>query len=372
MLQELMPNECFRATNLFLDLDYSLSIRALIEGNSPGRIFVDEPLAPKTAFALTVEGYFLAGDYENSKTNQELRHFLKEKIFTGKVYVNSDTYMSLGIYPSAWEDRLPELIPSHEVEKFGCYHYLCDQVTLDWRGIVRDGYELFHVNRSFFNNPDITFPEDVRSWSDIEGQWGSLDNFFEKGVSYCVVHEGEVVSWCVPDCVAEDQIEVGIITHPAHRRRGLASVAVAVTVEHCLNHGFSKVGWHCVSDNVGSWKTAERVGFERSREYDAYYYIYDEVDHLAELGWHYFKRGEYKKTVMYYDRVFGSRDENPDYYYHLAAAAWAALGDSDKALRYLHAAVDHGWRRPENTKDVEEFEILHGTSGWDAVLERMK
>ena len=71
----------------------------------------------------------------------------------------------------------------------------------------------------------------------------------------------------------DDAIDVGIITHPAHRRRGLAAVAVATTVEHCLSHGFSTVGWHCNADNVGSWKTAEKVGFERNREYAYYYYI---------------------------------------------------------------------------------------------------
>jgi RimJ/RimL family protein N-acetyltransferase len=87
----------------------------------------------------------------------------------------------------------------------------------------------------------------------------------------------------------------------------LAAVAVAATAEYCLGHGFSAVGWHCNAQNTGSWKTAEKVGFERGREYAYYYYMYDPVDHLAELGWYHYRRGEYAKTVQYYEQAFARR-----------------------------------------------------------------
>jgi len=61
MLQELRSNEFERVRFLFHGFDYSLSIYAAIEGNNPGRIFVDDAHDPRTALALTVEGYLLAG-----------------------------------------------------------------------------------------------------------------------------------------------------------------------------------------------------------------------------------------------------------------------------------------------------------------------
>ena len=39
--------ECVR--HLFQEIDYSLSILAVIEGNNPGRIFVDDSEHPQTA-----------------------------------------------------------------------------------------------------------------------------------------------------------------------------------------------------------------------------------------------------------------------------------------------------------------------------------
>jgi hypothetical protein len=69
VLRELKPNEFEKARSLFRGFDYSLSVHAAIEGNNPGRIFVDDVDRPRTALALTVEVYLLAGDDGNLETN---------------------------------------------------------------------------------------------------------------------------------------------------------------------------------------------------------------------------------------------------------------------------------------------------------------
>jgi RimJ/RimL family protein N-acetyltransferase len=372
MLHELESDEFERVRPLFRGFDYSLSIEAAIDGNNPGHIFVDDVAHPRTALALTVEGYLLAGDDGNPETNAALSRLIQERIFSGEVFVNGDNSMSLAVHPETWEARLPELIPTHEVEKLERYHYLCDGVRFDWRSVVPEGYEIRRVDRGLWDDPAIIFPKGVREWMDVEQVWWTMDNFLSKGISFAVVHDREVAAWCTPDCVAGDRMDVGIITHPAHRRRGLATVAVAATVGHALQQGFSAVGWHCNADNVGSWRTAERVGFERNREYAYYYYMCDPVDHLAELGWYYYRRGEHARTVHYYEQVFTQRDDNPDYYYHLAALAWAELGNREKALEYLRAAADRGWTHAKWTRQQEAFRFLHGTPEWHATLARME
>lgn len=372
MFQELKPNAFARVRHLFDGFDYSLSIRAAIAGNNPGRIFVDDVAQPRTAFALTVEGYLLAGESNNPTTNDALRSLLKEQIFTGKVFVNGNESLSLAVHPETWEAKLPELIPGYEVEKLERYHYLCHTLKFDWRANLPAGYSVRRVDHELLNDPGIIFPDPLREWIDLEQVWGTKENFLAKGISFCVLHDQEVVVWCTPDCVADDRIDVGIITHRAHRRKGLGSVAVAATVEYCLQHGFAAVGWHCNAENIASWKLAEKVGFERNREYAYYYYMYDPIEHLFELGWYYFQRGEYVKTVQYYERVFAQRKDNPGYRYHLTAVACAALGNSENALNYLNAAVDHGWDHVEYTKQARPFSILHGTPEWDAVLARMQ
>jgi RimJ/RimL family protein N-acetyltransferase len=372
MMNELNPAEFARVRPLFQGFDYSLSIHAAIDGNNPGRIFVDNMQHPRTALALTIEGYLLAGDDTNPVTNATLSYLLKERIFSGEVFVNGNESISLAVHPETWEARLPELIPGYEVEKLERYHYLCRSVKLDWRSSLPEGYSVRRLDRGLLHDAQLVFPEALREWMDIEEIWWTEENFLEKGVSFVVLHENKVVAWCTPDCVSGDRIDVGIITQREHRRRGLASIAVAATVEHCLNSGFSAVGWHCNAINVASWKTAEKVGFERNRTYAYYYYMCDPVDHLAELGWYYYQRGEYAKTVQYYEQVFAQRDENPDYYYHLVASSWAILGNKANAIQYLEMAVEHGWTHSAWTKEQEEFKILYGLPEWDAVILRME
>jgi RimJ/RimL family protein N-acetyltransferase len=368
MFQELKPDRFEFVRSLFQGFDYSLSVQAAIEGNNPGRIFVDDIHDPRTGLALTVEGYLLAGESEDLETIGALQRLFKEKIFTGEVFVNGDSSMSLAIHPQTWEEKLPALIPTHEVEKSERYHYLCHELKFDWRDHIPEGYSVRRVDSALLDDTEILFPDPLSEWMDYEQVWWTKENFLAKGISYAVLHGHEIAAWCTPDCVAGDRIDVGIITHPAHRRQGLAAVVVAATVEECFSQGFSAVGWHCNVGNLGSWKTAEKVGFERNREYAYYYYIYDPIDHLAELGWYYYRQGEYARTVQYYEQVFKLRDENEDYYYHLAASAWALLGNKEKAIEYLKRAVDQGWEHIDFTKEQEEFEILHGMPEWDAIL----
>ena len=46
---ELKPDQFYRVRSMFQEIDYSLSILAAIEGNNPGRIFVDDVDTPRTA-----------------------------------------------------------------------------------------------------------------------------------------------------------------------------------------------------------------------------------------------------------------------------------------------------------------------------------
>ncbi|HNS50678.1 MAG TPA: GNAT family N-acetyltransferase [Anaerolineae bacterium] len=370
MFCELTSDQLASVSPLFAGFDYSLSLQAAIEGLNPGRIFADDAAKPRTALALTVEGYLLAGEHNDLDILEALRQFLHDSIFSGKVYVNGDDTLSLAVHPDAWETRLPELIPTHEAEKVPRYHYLCSQVSLDWRAHLPQGYELRRVDRDLLANSDLARSKDL-SEEEIEVYWGSLSHFFERGIGFCVLHGAQEVSHCTADCAAGTQIDVGIWTHPDHRRRGLAAAVVAATVEHCLAVGFRQVGWHCNVENVGSWKTAERVGFRRNREYAYYYYIYDLVDHWAELGWHHRKRGDYVRSTGYYERVFAARTENPDYYYHDAALAWAQLGDVDRALRYLNEAANRGWRHADWTRKQPGFALLQALPEFEHVLTRM-
>ena len=364
---ELDPKGPAAVQELLRPFEYSLSIRAALEGNNPGRFFVDDPGQPRTVLAITGEGTFLAGDYRDPTIIESLRRLLR-RIFTGTVFPSAEWCISLHVDPDDWVAELPKLVPTHQADGLLGYHYLCRDLKPDWRAHLPDGYTVQRVDQATWTR----FPEEVREWAGVGGSWDSVEDFVSTGISFFVAHGDAVVSCCRCVCVAGDRMEVGIETAPGHRRRGLATAAVAATVACCLNGGYRAVGWHCVHDNAGSWKTAEKVGFEREREYRMAFYIFELPDHLSQLAWSCFKRGEYEKTAQYYERAFSLRGDHPDYYYNCAAEAWGALGNREMALRYLRRAVENGWAEYEYTSRVERFRTLHGTPEWEAVLTRIR
>lgn len=187
-----------------------------------------------------------------------------------------------------------------------------------------------------------------------------------------LLHDDQIVSWCSAEYHAGEQVDDGVVTHWAHRQKGLATLVTAATVEHLLGKGYQRVGWHCTDYNLGSWKTAEKVGFKRSGEYTYYYYVFDPIDHLVELGRHYTLLGEPERSIEYYQRAFSLRDDHPASTYHFAAVSWAMAGHQEEAIEHLHAAAEQDWSAHQYTRQHQAFSLLHGAPEWERVLEQMK
>lgn len=372
MLQELRFQEFENVRSLFDGFDYSLSIRAVLDGSNPGRIFVDSPGHPRLALALTIEGYLLAGEHSDPALRESLRRFFQDSLFTGRVYLDSNESITLVVHPQEWAGYLPELIPTHEVEALPRYHYLCTELDYAWRKHLPDGYAVHRMDRSLLEDDLRNDPDGLIDPERIQIAWGSLDNFLEHGAGFYITHGSTIVSCCSADCRSGEQIDIGVETGPAHRHQGLAAIVTAAAVESCFQKGYRVVGWHCNAINIGSWKTAEKVGFKRQREYTYYYYMTDPIDHLAELGWHYYQLGNHEKTRQYYERLFAARTDNPDYYYYLAASVWGEIKNAEKATRYLRAAAKRGWSNLEHIRNDEDFRFLHGTPAWEAILKRIE
>lgn len=101
--------------------------------------------------------------------------------------------------------------------------------------------------------------------------WSSAEEFLEKGKGYCLVKNGEVAAVAFSAAVSSRQVDIGIETKQAHRRKGLAAVAAQKMVSYVRSIGKEPV-WDCDQTNTGSKATAEKVGFEVMAEH-AYYKV---------------------------------------------------------------------------------------------------
>ena len=372
MIYELKKADYEKVRPLFRSLEYHLTSAAVLDGNNPGRLFVDDPANPQTAFAFSPEGCYLGGNPDNDAFN----YALNSAIYGGEAFDGEVDALFFVYHPESWRERLAVVCHPRQPISMPRRHYVCRELRYGWRANVPAGYTVHRIDAVLLNRPGLRIPDHIKNW--MENNWGSTADFLQRGFGFVSIHDDaparavEVVSWSLADCIGGDACEIGIRTLSAYRRRGLATITAAAAVDHALSHGLSVVGWQCAEDNLGSIGTAEKVGFEKERDYTTYYMFLDEAAHLAEMGYVAFKAGRYQETADLYERVFAMQDDSPHYFRHLAARAWAALGNRDKALEYLNAAVDRGWVNIDHTEDCREFESLHGTPEWAAVLERIQ
>jgi hypothetical protein len=134
---------------------------------------------------------------------------------------------------------------------------------------------------------------------------------------------------------------------------------VAGTIDHCLSHGFTQVGWHCLGSNAGSLALAEKVGFGPVHEYAAYSAVLP-AENEADLS-----TSEYAEWVGHYERVV----EDSFWYRLFAAEAWALASQPDRALSHLRRLLEKGWHGPpERLEDNWRFASIQDRDEYQTII----
>ncbi|NJD59696.1 MAG: GNAT family N-acetyltransferase, partial [Anaerolineae bacterium] len=120
------------------------------------------------------------------------------------------------------------------------------------------GYQVFHLSYELI--------EKSPRLGDTLARYVGLESYLESGLGICLLHGDEYVCTARADMEVDKVREVGIITEPAHRGRGLGTIAVAHLLNWCDELGCSTY-WDCARYNIGSVKIAHKLGYGNQREY---------------------------------------------------------------------------------------------------------
>lgn len=365
MLRCLSPDDFSRAAPLLREFPHHLITTAVIEGTSPGEIYVDRVASPQTAFMSSPEGYFLAGDSHNRSFNAELRDLVAEKILPERMELEGDPGLDVHYAPDNWADHFPQIFGIEHPLIFEARYYCFKRPRIDWRANLEADFRLHPVDGELLARTGLENRDGVMA--KIEKNWGSVDRFLAKGFGFCLVHEDIIVSECVADCVSEQRCEIGISTDERYRRRGFAALTVAATVDHCVAQGFTCIGWHCASNNLGSIRTAEAAGFELRSSYPIYWLSLDPARNLLANGAYNVFGERWHQAIYFFEKAFELREPHWAYHYE-AAVARAMVGDRDRALDHLSRAIQGGWNDPARLRADPRLETLHTTPGWQDLL----
>ena len=208
MIHKLIKTDYEKVKPLFEELEWNLVTSAVIEGTSPGRVYVDRVEDPRTSFMCTVEGYYLAGYYNNDEFNTSLNKLIFEKIFTGDTVRKDETDIAIGFHPDSWKHKMPIIFQGRLPLITPRRHYICTDLRIkDWSDQVPDGFKIKPIGEELLNKPHQEIPEHLVNWMEIN--WGSISEFLQKGFGFCMLQGEKIVSWSVADCVSGNACEIG-------------------------------------------------------------------------------------------------------------------------------------------------------------------
>jgi RimJ/RimL family protein N-acetyltransferase len=368
-MDKLQADEYFSARSVLRPLDIHLAVTALLEGSSPGEIYVDDRKEPRSAFLGTMGRYFLSGASNNAEFNLAVKSRFDEQIFPEAQDGKKDSF-TLYFAPDGWGKVIKDVIlkGKHPVEHRRHY-YRFIKFMHDWREVLPEGFSVLAVDSSLLEGHTLENLNDLKE--EMQSERPSVEAFLEKSFGYCVRHEDQLVAWCLSEYNCGVCCEVGIETQEDYRQQGFGIITTSALVERALIEGISKIGWHCYAGNEASIATALTVGFKKVCEYPTYWVMFKEAISLAVNGNVCFEHQDYREAVDWYEKAIEA-GEVPVWVTWNTACAYAHLDQKEKTFNYLNLAVEQGFRDLEFIKTSPHFKKWHASEDWSSLLSRLE
>jgi GNAT superfamily N-acetyltransferase len=242
---------------------------AVIEGNNPGWVFVDNPNAPRAAlvWAQGIDGFYLVGDASSAVFRDEL-DFHIDQVLKPRLYNLGVAWFELSgeddwdpVINSALGNRGPKCNQQWVyVLKLEVHESLTQPEVADGHRLLRVDPRLL-VNHSLSNIQFLS--------SKLTHFWGSVDAFLNTGLGYVLVDGDEIISLCCSGFVAGNIHAIDIETEQSHRRKGHAEAVARAFLAECTKKHLQP-HWDCMAENTASLRLAEKLGFTQSHGYTLY------------------------------------------------------------------------------------------------------
>jgi len=271
MITELKKLEFYKCKEL-LNEQGQLEANAIIEGVNPGRVFVDDIDSPKSGLIWlgNNDGFVFFGNESNEAFNNELNSFIDQVITPDALKVGLHWFEVVGNHPS-WNKTIEKLLNSRELGSWNqrVYTLQKDDYTIGKELVIEKGYKVEKMTKQLYENKENTIINIKFLHAKILEFWSSPEEFFNRGIGYCIIYNNEIVSVCFSGFVVGNVHCIDIETLEAHRGKKLAQKIAQSFVEECLNNKMVPY-WDCMESNKPSIAVAENIGFRIAFNYIGY------------------------------------------------------------------------------------------------------
>lgn len=262
-----------KLTNLLKQVKINnLFARSVIEKKISGQIFVDNVENPKTFYVVHPYGMsLLFGDSQNIEFNNK---FLNYSLNTNKI---RDKYEWMQAYPSDWDKVLSELYKNcmikatenNENKEVGIIEFNTrlnfvfnrEKYIINKKIILTQNYEIVQTNKKIYEEASGSV---IPSYF-----WNTVDDFINNGIGFSLLCNKKLAATAYSAFVHDNKLELGIETIPEFRGKGFAQLVCSRLIDYCIEKDFEPV-WACRLENIGSYRLAEKLGFEIYKEIPYY------------------------------------------------------------------------------------------------------
>ncbi len=242
----------------------NLFARSVIEHKVTGQVFVDDPIHPKTFYIVHPYGMtLLLGDSSNQKFNNSLKaHALN-------IDAKRKNHEWMQAFPDSWDHVLTEMFGDKLIkQEDNSGNRESGVIELNTRVNFKFNKEKYLAQPRPVLSPDIKIVKTDRAqFREMKGSvipvyfWENEDDFFKNGIAYSLLYKDQLASTAFSSCWFDDLLELGIETEPAFRGRGYAEIVCSALISFCIENNYEPV-WACRKENTGSYKLAQKLGFE--------------------------------------------------------------------------------------------------------------
>lgn len=269
MIYELKKSEFHRIEHMMGGDLINLEIKSVANRYNPGWIFVDNVKSPKSALIWSkgIEGFYFLGKENNLEFTDYLDAYITDVIISRAKNMGLNRFEFSGT-SKEWDITLEKVFEKRKLcrSKQFVYKHKNIEKSLKNQNILPDGVSVRKVDGEFLktNIENIDFvKEKVLEW------WNTFEDYYNKGIGYCVIYENTIVTSCISSFVSDDAMQSHIVTLEKYRKSGFAKMAVSEFLRYCMKNNYEPY-WDCMETNAGSRGVSESLGYCKDFEYRLY------------------------------------------------------------------------------------------------------
>lgn len=221
-------------------------VMAIIEGNNPGKIWVDNISKPLQSLVISAGSYSFISGCESEQFKHDVTKILQSNKPIKLIHeVKNKPLLSIDSFERI--NRIQFYYPKNAFDK--CKIFI-SQIPTDFE-VSR--FDKNMIKKSNWYHYLLQF-------------YGTIENYIKYGFGFCLVKDGHVISEAHACYVGGGMVETGSVTHEHYQNRNLATIIRAHLIQECFIRNLIPIS-SCDEANLASASVSKKLGFEEQFRY---------------------------------------------------------------------------------------------------------